>query len=241
MSTSFGAATGDYDTGRPSYPAEAVQWLLDGANRTVADVLDVGAGTGKLTAGLVADGRRVTAVDPDAAMLDKLTANLPGVTTAVGTAESIPVADGAFDAAVLGQAWHWVDAADGSAELGRVLRPGGVLGLIWNIRDERTEWVAELGGAIHLSAAESLIADGGPTVQGPFGAPDHRRFEWTRPATRSTIEAMFRSRSYYLTATESERQRIEDGAATVLDRLGIVSPDATVEFPYITHAYRYVR
>ncbi len=109
------------------------------------DVLDLGAGTGKLTGGLVALGHRVTAVEPDPAMLAQLRALLPGVTAPAGGAEEIPLPDASVDAVVVGQAFHWFDQERALPEIARVLRPGGVLGALWNLDDDRVEWVAELG------------------------------------------------------------------------------------------------
>ncbi|WP_089775812.1 class I SAM-dependent methyltransferase [Ruania alba] len=236
--TSFGAATTAYEAGRPSYPRAAVDWLLAGTQ--VRDIADVGAGTGKLTASLVGPGRSVTAIDPDQAMLTTLASNLPEVSTAVGTAENLPLAEASQDAVVLGQAWHWVDPAAASAEIARVLRPGGVLGLIWNIRDERTEWVARMGRIIHLSAAEQLISGAGPQIADPFGEVEQHRIEWSRTLDRATIEAMVASRSYYITAAAEDRRRIDEGLAALLDELGLTG-DATIDFPYVTVAYRATR
>ncbi|MHB1491572.1 MAG: class I SAM-dependent methyltransferase, partial [Cellulomonas sp.] len=172
---SFGRHAAEYERGRPSYPAELVAWLVpDGATT----VVDVGAGTGKLTAALVAPGRTVVAVDPDAQMLAALRGRLPGVETRVGTGESLPLTDASADAVTFGQSWHWVDPTRGSAEAARVLRPGGVLGLVWNIRDERVAWVAELSAVMHHSAAERLVSGGGPRVADPWGPPETREVAW---------------------------------------------------------------
>ncbi len=142
QAASFGAAAATYERARPSYPDEAIGWLLPpGARR----VLDLGAGTGKLTRGLVGRGLGVVAVEPSAGMRDQLARVLPGVTVLAGTAEEIPLADHAVDAVLVAQAWHWVDPARAVPEAARVLAPGGRLGLLWNIRDERADWVAELG------------------------------------------------------------------------------------------------
>ena len=99
--TSFGQQAGAYDRGRPEYPAEAVEWMLGTA---ASEVLDVGAGTGKLTRAVLATGRDVVAVDPDATMLAELTAREPGVRTVVGSAEHLPFPDASVDAVVFGQA-----------------------------------------------------------------------------------------------------------------------------------------
>ena len=144
-SLSFGSAAAAYERGRPSYPPEAIDWLLPpGARR----VLDLGAGTGKLTTRLVERGLDVVAVDPIPDMLEVLRASLPETPALEGTAEEIPLEDNSVDAVLVAQAWHWVDPQRAVPEVARVLRPGGRLGLVWNTRDERLGWVRELGEII---------------------------------------------------------------------------------------------
>lgn len=233
-SRSFGAAADAYSAGRPGYPAEAVAWLVEGARR----VVDVGAGTGKLTAGLVAAGREVVAVDPDRAMLDVLEREVPGVPVHVGTAESVPLPDGSADAVVLGQAWHWVDPDAASLELGRVVRPRGVLGLIWNIRDETVPWVAELGAVMHGSDAERMIGAGAVRVAAPFGPLEERRFRWSAARTADEIVAMAASRSYLIALPEHERRGVLDRVRELLSTSPATAGRERVELPYVTHAFR---
>jgi len=241
LSTSFGAQAGAYESGRPDYPPAAVAWLLEPvAGNGPPDVVDVGAGTGKLARVAVAIGAHVTAVDPDDAMLEALRSAVPGVPTHVGTAENLPLDDASRDAVILGQAWHWVDPVVGSREIARVLRPGGVLGLIWNIRDERTPWVRRLTEIMRASRAETALADGDPTVGEPFGPLAQRQWSWVRRMTRTRLLDMARSRSYVITAPDAERTRIERGLQDLLDEVGAVG-DATVELPYLTRAYRALR
>jgi len=146
--TSFGAQAAAYAEHRPDYPAAAVSWALEPAIRTAGatlDVLDLAAGTGKLTASLVALGHRVTAVEPDPGMFAELRARVPEATGLVGSAERIPLPDASVDAVVVGQAFHWFDPERALPEIARVLRPGGSLAALWNTDDDQVEWIAELG------------------------------------------------------------------------------------------------
>ncbi len=242
MATSFGQAAGTYEAGRPGYPAATVAWLLESAPRAdrVLRVADVGAGTGKLTRTVRELGAEVVAVDPDPDMLANLRGNVVGVPTFVGRAEDLPLPDASVDAVLFGQAWHWVDVPAASAEVGRVLRPGGVLGLVWNIRDDRVEWVRRLTAVMHGSNAEELLAGDGPAVAAPFAGLETRTWEWTRPMTRDGLFAMARSRSYLITAAPAERARVESALAALCDDIGAVG-DAAVELPYVTHGFRSIR
>lgn len=241
LARSFGAAAGSYEAGRPEYPFEAVAWMLepmaDGARR----VADVGAGTGKLTRALVAAAdAEVVAIDPDPAMLAALREAVPGVPTFVGTAEELPLPDASVDAVVLGQAWHWVEPVAASAEIGRAVRPGGVLGLVWNLRDERVDWVKRLTDIMHGSNAEIMLAAGDPVVAEPFGSLAQERWEWSRPMTRELLHRMAASRSAVITADEAEKDRIRREMDALFDELGLHGDD-TVEVPYVTRAFRAVR
>ncbi len=242
MSTSFGRAAATYEAGRPEYPAAAVEWMLEPvASRTPLRVADVGAGTGKLTRAMLALGAEVVAVDPDPAMLDQLRTGLPGVRALVGQAERMPLPDASIDAVLLGQAWHWVDPDAGSAEIGRVLAPGGVLGLVWNIRDESVPWVARLTEIMHGSNAEQLIADGGLRVAAPFTILERREWTWSRRMTRQAVLDMVRSRSYVITAEPDDRARIEREVLAHVAAHPSPAADGSIEMPYVTHAFRAVR
>ncbi len=238
LSRSFGQAALSYEAGRPDYPPYVVAWLLERvADRRPLRVADVGAGTGKLARVVGQLGAQVVAVDPDPAMLVALNMAVPSVPTFLGTAESLPLPDDSVDAVVLGQAWHWVDPAAASAEVGRALRPGGVIGLIWNFRDENVGWVAELGEIVGPSAAETMDAVGGPTVGEPFSVLESRTWRWSRSVDRAAVRAMVHSRSAFITATAEERTRIDRELSRLLNSVGAVS-GARVELPYVTRAYR---
>ncbi|HEX4212097.1 MAG TPA: class I SAM-dependent methyltransferase, partial [Candidatus Dormibacteraeota bacterium] len=175
QASSFGAIASIYRRGRPSYPTEALDWLVpEGSPR----VLDLGAGTGKLTEQLVARGLDVVAVEPSDGMREEFAKALPGVPILAGAGESIPLDDASVDAVLVAQAWHWVDPERAVPEVARVLRPGGRLGLIWNVRDEREAWLADLGRIIHVEGDQDMHTN--DAVAGPpFGPFEHTVIEWT--------------------------------------------------------------
>jgi len=134
-----------YERGRPEYPSEAVQHLVGALRiREGTAVLDLGAGTGKFTKQLASSGAHLFAVEPVKAMRDKLAEKLPSATVLDGTAEAIPLKSSSLDVVVVAQAFHWFDGTRALAEIGRVLKPGGRLGLVWNVRDESVDWVSQL-------------------------------------------------------------------------------------------------
>ncbi|HEY0168367.1 MAG TPA: class I SAM-dependent methyltransferase [Jatrophihabitans sp.] len=149
LARSFGSEAARYDQVRPSYPAAAIELLLAGLRAgpgegRVPRVLDLGAGTGKLTAVLLDARAEVVAVEPDRQMLAVLAARLPQANALAGSAEGIPLRDGSVDAIMVGQAFHWFQRPEADRELARVLRPGGVVGLLWNVPDHSVEWVSKL-------------------------------------------------------------------------------------------------
>ncbi|MGI8759065.1 MAG: class I SAM-dependent methyltransferase, partial [Acidimicrobiales bacterium] len=141
----YGAASEAYERGRPSYPAQALSCLVAEVGLGPAStVVDLAAGTGKLTRLLVPLRSTVVAVEPVAAMRAALAEMVPAAEVVAGTAEAMPLAGASVDAVVVAQAFHWFRAEAALAEVARVLRPGGGLGLVWNIRDDSVPWVATL-------------------------------------------------------------------------------------------------
>ncbi|WP_241168027.1 class I SAM-dependent methyltransferase [Serratia marcescens] len=134
-----------YVKGRPDYPPEIAVWLRETIGLHAGmTVIDLGAGTGKFTPRLVETGAQVIAVEPVPQMLEKLSAALPQVKTLAGTAEAIPLPDESVDAVVCAQSFHWFATPQALAEIQRILKPGGKLGLVWNMRDARVGWVRKL-------------------------------------------------------------------------------------------------
>ena len=194
---SFGPAAHVYERGRPPYPEEALDWLLPpGTPR----VLDLGAGTGKLTRQIAARGLEVTAVDPSEGMLGELRRVLPGISAHQGTAEEIPLPDGSADVVLVAQAWHWVDPARAAPEIARVLSPGGRLGLLWNVRDDGEDWVRRLGQII-----DSAEQDRSTRVGAPFGKVEHHRVRWTHRISPDSLIDLVSSRSHVILLPAAER------------------------------------
>ena len=203
---SFGAVAAAYARYRPGYPAAALEWAL--APAPGGAVLDLGAGTGKVTEALLRrPGVRVTAVDPDPAMLAQLRAAFPAVAAHEGTAERIPLPDAAVDAVVVGTAWHWFDRARAEPEIARVLRPGGVLVVLWNGDDDTVEWVRGYQRALHrdeLAPIGTTLAVARPSDPA-FGASEARRFTNPVPTTIDGFVETISTHSWALMADPGVR------------------------------------
>ncbi|HTM84543.1 MAG TPA: class I SAM-dependent methyltransferase [Mycobacterium sp.] len=233
-SRSFGSQAAAYERGRPSYPPEAIDWLLPTGAHTV---LDLGAGTGKLTTRLVERGLDVVAVDPIAEMLEVLSTSLPGTPALLGTAEEIPLPDNSVDAVLVAQAWHWVDPERALPEVARVLRPGGRLGLVWNTRDERMGWVKELDHIIGREDARKLI-DAGVALPDPFTDVEHHRVEWTNYLTPRALIDLVASRSYCITSPGEARATTLEQVRQLLATHPALANATGLALPYVTVGIR---
>lgn len=214
--SSFGAAAAAYAEYRPGYAEAAVRWALAPAG-PAPRVLDLGAGTGKLTATLVSLGADVTAVEPDPAMLAEFRRTLPGVRSLSGRAEAIPLPDASVDAVLAGQAMHWFDMKLAAPEIARVLVPRGVLAGLWNVDDDREEWVAGFdavsGGTARATLTswrtageEARVAQ--REVPDLFGLPERAEFPHGQCHTVDSLVATIATHSRLLVMPEAERAQI---------------------------------
>jgi SAM-dependent methyltransferase len=238
----FGGVADIYDRGRPGYAAAAVDWVLDGRRR----VLDLGAGTGKLTAALLARGAEVTAVDPSAPMLAVLKATHPEVDARLGSGEATGLPAGAVDAVVIASALHWFDRPAADREIARVLRPGGVVGVFHNRRDKSVPWVAELDQLIAgrtdvRRVQRSELGRQAPLAAEWFTPPEQGEFPFRQTVNAELLVDLFASRSYVIDLDHARQVELLDEirafAATHPDLAG----QAEFELPYDTVVVRQAR
>jgi len=242
--SSFGAEAAAYAEHRPDYPQEGVRWALEpalSAPDAALDVLDLGAGTGKLTAVLTGLGHRVTAVEPDPAMLAELRVRVPGVRALPGGAEDIPLPDASVDAVLVGQAFHWFDQEKALPEIARVLRPGGVLAGLWNSDDDRVEWIAELGriSRSRVSFVE-WPATHGITAHSAFSPVESTHVPHHQRRTAESLVANVATHSSILVLEPGERDEVLNRVREFLAS----RPDTAAgsfDFPMITRVERCVR
>jgi SAM-dependent methyltransferase len=227
---SFGSAAEAYARGRPSYPEEAVRFALP---RAPCSVVDVGAGTGKLTEVLVRLGCEVIAVEPD----DEMRARIEGAEARAGIAEALPLPDCSVDAAVAGQASHWFEMRLFLDEAVRVLRPGGTVGLLRNVQDDRVEWVAELAEVTKQGALASVEVEM-PFRDDRFEQPELLEVPHAQPMNAALLVDRVASSSRTILQPSKQRiallTRVEEFAH------GHFGED-TFQFPLLTRAWRYQR
>lgn len=232
-----------YVRGRPDYPPAALDWLRNdlglGPGRTA---LELGAGTGKFTRLLIETGAAVTAVEPVGAMLDELRRALPAVSASQGTAQRIPAPDASADAVICAQAFHWFASSQSLAEIRRVLKPGGNLGLIWNVRDQSVGWVAELTRIMAPYEGDAPRYDHGEwrrvfPARG-FGDLHEHTFVHSHigPPEQVIVERVA-SVSFIAALPEEMRESVLEEVRALIASTPDLAGQEKVQMPYITQAY----
>ncbi|HZT53112.1 MAG TPA: class I SAM-dependent methyltransferase [Gaiellaceae bacterium] len=237
----FGVHAAAYERARPAWPDAAARWLVpDGARL----VVELGAGTGKLTRAIRALGVPVLAVEPDPRMLAVLRAvGLEGVG---GSAEAIPLADGEADAVVAGSCLHWFDLELALPEISRVLRPGGRFAFAWNHRDGRHRAVVRLDAAIATAdgARPRWWSRDWPaevTRSGLFADLESARFPHIHELPRGALEDHLLSYSGFAALPPVERHRVRAAVEAVLEAEPSLRDGDRLRLPFVVSAYRAVR
>jgi SAM-dependent methyltransferase len=237
---SFGSDAANYAAFRPGFPPEAARWILAAATRPVVDVADVGAGTGAFTRVLVGLGLAVTAYEPDQGMLDELGRSLPDVPRQVASAEHLPLDDASVDAVTAAQAWHWFDKPAAGDEFRRVVRPGGVIGLLWNVRDDTVGWMGAMSDIV--DGEDSMRAsrvDAEAEIRAVHPEVERADFGHTVAMTPEDIVRLASTFSYVRLRPDSA-----DVYAALRDLLA-THPETggreTIDVPYVCAAYRIAR
>ncbi|AEW97634.1 MULTISPECIES: class I SAM-dependent methyltransferase [Streptomycetaceae] len=237
-------AAGGYERSRPSYPMAALAALADAlplqAGRTV---VDLGAGTGKFTRLLALTGAEVIAVEPVRQMRERLAELLPGVAVTAGTAEATGLPGACADAVVAAQSWHWFSGGEALAEVERLLRPGGALGLVWNTYDTSVPWVREFQDIYFRRAPRDLpspLDDGWRAVfEGRPGWSAVRERHWPNPHPTTVADVVERmmSSSHIVVLGAAEQERVRTEAVRLLARQGGTAGADRLEMPYTTDVY----
>jgi SAM-dependent methyltransferase len=244
--TSFGAIAEDYDRFRPGPPSPAVEWVLP---QPCEEAVEIGAGTGALTRQLVRHVRHVTAVEPDPRMAAVLAARVPGVTVLSGRAEELPVRGKSADAVVGSSMWHWVDEALASSEAARVLRPGGVLGLLWSGPDRSQKWVEDVLAAPGGDPRAPLAEDGPrrPRHQvhlpsdAPFSVPETRSWDWSLEVTPDELVGLAGTYSRFIVLGEADKARLLERRAETIRRHPVLAGRGRIDLPMRCTCWRAVR
>lgn len=241
--TGFARGAGIYSASRPGYPPAAMDWLRDRLDIGVgSNVIEVGSGPGKFTRLLLDTGADVLATDPVPGMLEALSSELPGTRTAVASAQALPVADASMDAVVCATAFHWFATAQVVAEFRRVLRPGGALGLIWNVRDESVPWVARLSDITNRYEDHEPRQRTGDWRR-PFPAPGFSELHETtmayehRGTPEDVIVGRTLSTSFIAALPDDRRAQVEREVRDLIATAPELAGRDEIVFPYKTRGY----
>jgi SAM-dependent methyltransferase len=229
---SFGGVAEAYDRYRPAPPESAVAWLLP---ERVERALDVGAGTGALTRRLLDRADAVVAVEPDPRMRAVLGRRQgPVVVGALG--QALPLLGGGFDAVFASSAWHWMEGAGALGEVARVLRPGGVFGVVWNGPDRSVPWVRRLFGDHRPAPGQGPRHRLELPPGTPFGPPESHVVDWS--VAVGTEELLGLLSTYSRVIVLSEEQRAALAARVRREVAALAGPDGTVRLPLRCRSFR---
>jgi ubiquinone/menaquinone biosynthesis C-methylase UbiE len=243
----FDRAAGVYERARPGYPSEAVDYVVEQLRLPPGGtVVDLAAGTGKFTRELVARGVRTIAVEPVAGMRATFASVLPKVPIVAGTAEAMPFEDHSMDAIVAAQAAHWFDAARVVVEFHRVLKPGGRVALIWNVRDESFDWVRRVTEIIDpYERANKVPRYRHGTWRPPFDGSNllarvgEKRFEYGQPVTLESFLDRFASCSFIAVLDDTARAEVLGKLRDLVQEHPDLAGKNGFEQPYVTEVYVY--
>lgn len=239
----FGAIADYYERARPGYPRASVDRLAAELRIGAGSrLLDLGAGTGKLTRMLTPLGARIVAVEPLASMREHFARVLPDASLVAGVAEALPFADGRFQAVACAQAFHWFDAERALAEIHRVLTPDGRLALLWNVKDESVEWVRELGDILRPYQERVPQETTGEwraafSVTGLFGPLEEARFPHAQRLDAPGLLERYASASYVVTLPDAERRDVLERIRALAETHPDLGGEAEFELPYVTELH----
>ena len=224
-----------YERSRPGYPDDAARYI----SSTPAAILDVAAGTGRLTTQLSDLGHQVVGLDPSIEMLSQLQRQQPGIGSTVGRAEALPFVAESFDILTVAQAFHWFDQPVALAEFARVLRPRGHLAILWNFRDESVDWVAELSRLIGSEGAEKEQDPSYDPLASSslFGATSHRSFRFEQSLDPELLVELVRSRSYVATLSEADRRLVLENVRRLCSEHHALAGRSHFSMPYRTEVF----
>jgi SAM-dependent methyltransferase len=229
----------DYEAARPSYPPDAVAWLVEHLRLGPGHVAaDLAAGTGKLTRLLVPSGADLLAIEPVPGMRATFHRLLPDVPLLAGTAEALPLAPNSLDAITVAQAWHWFDHERATAEAARVLRPGGRLGLVWNARDRTDPWVDEVWSIMDRVEKRAPWRDhenwrdSATRAMPGFGPLNIGEFRHLQAITPDGVVQRVASVSHVAVLPEPEREAVLDEVRGLLATHPAVRGRDDLEIPY---------
>jgi SAM-dependent methyltransferase len=241
---SFGRVAEDYDHYRPSLPDAVLDWLLPFDCRTV---LDLGAGTGAATGVLASRVDQVIAVEPDPRMRALIARRAPTAHVVAGRAEAIPLEDSSVDSVVVCSAWHWMDPNLAVPEVARVLRSGGVFGILWNGPDREGEMMARIRGFTGEPDTddERLRSHQPQNVwlpdQSPFLPPEIEFIRWTWSTTVDDLVGLPRTRSHVIAMSAEKRDQALRTARVFLERRYGGDGDRVVALPMACRCWKAVR